>query len=45
MIYWIKNGFAELGFLSTTCTTPVTADRGTIYDCNMNILAAFPGRD
>ena len=32
--------YAELALRNQTRTTPVTADRGTIYDCNMNILAA-----
>ena len=32
--------YAELALRNQTRATPVTADRGTIYDCNMNILAA-----
>ena len=32
--------YAELALRNQTRGTSVTADRGTIYDCNMNILAA-----
>ena len=32
--------YADLALRNQTRTTPVTADRGTIYDTNMNILAA-----
>ena len=32
--------YAKLALRNQTRTTTVTADRGTIYDCNMNILAA-----
>ena len=32
--------YAELALRNQTRTTYVAADRGTIYDCNMNILAA-----
>ena len=31
--------YANLALRNQTRTTAVTADRGTIYDCNMNILA------
>ena len=32
--------YAKLALRNQTRTTKVTADRGKIYDCNMNILAA-----
>lgn len=32
--------YADMALRNQTRTTPVTADRGTIYDTNMNILAA-----
>ena len=32
--------YAELALRNQTRTTAVTADRGVIYDCNMNILAS-----
>lgn len=31
--------YSELALRNQTRTTRVTADRGTIYDCNMNVLA------
>ncbi len=31
--------YSNLALRNQTRTTPVAADRGTIYDCNMNILA------
>ncbi len=35
--------YSELALRNQTRTTPVTADRGTIYDRNMNILASSVG--
>ena len=35
--------YADLALRNQTRTTAVTADRGTIYDCNMNILAQSVG--
>ncbi len=32
--------YSKIALNNQTRTTPVTGDRGTIYDCNMNILAA-----
>jgi len=32
--------YSKLALRNQTRTTTVTADRGTIYDCNMNVLAA-----
>lgn len=35
--------YAELALRNQTRTTAVAADRGKIYDCNMNVLAASVG--
>lgn len=45
VIYWIKNGFVELGFLSTTCTTELEVDGRYIDPLVCIVPPDFPNRE
>lgn len=45
VIYWIKNGFVELGFLSTTCTTELFVDGIYIDPLVCIVPKDFPNRE
>lgn len=45
VIYWIKNGFVELGFLSTTCTTELAVDARYTDPLVCIVPDDFPNRE
>ena len=45
VIYWIKNGFAELGFLSTTCTCELSVDGRYVDPLVCIVPPDFPNRE
>ena len=45
VIYWIKNGFVELGFLSTACTTELPVDGRYIDPLVCIVPPDFPNRE
>ena len=45
VIYWIKNGFAELGFLSTTCTCELPVDGRYVDPLVCIVPPDFPNRE